>query len=92
MSVGKEWEIPLRQKTKVLSRDLFLGVVALKPPYRNSLYARLGPFSQVLSHLKEEKIIFSIPKGLICSIIIEAFKVRKKYMYCNMDKAYKKLY
>ena len=37
--------------TKVLSRELFLGVVALKRLYRKSLFARQGPYSQVRSHI-----------------------------------------
>ena len=32
MSVGKEWEIPLRQKQKFCPQNCFLGMVALKMP------------------------------------------------------------
>ena len=47
MSVGKEWEIPLETNTKVLSRELFLGVVALKTPIQKTHYLRdMGPFSR----------------------------------------------
>ena len=45
MSVGKEWEIPLRQTHKVLSQELFLGVVALKTHIQKNHYMRdMGPF------------------------------------------------
>ena len=40
MSVGKEWEIPLRQTKKVLSGELFLGVIALQTPIQKNHYLR----------------------------------------------------
>ena len=56
--------------TKVLSRELLLGVVALKRLYRKSLFARQGPFSQVRSHMmaktlspKEHFFSFKIVQG-----------------------------
>ena len=44
--------------TKVLSRELVLGVVALKNAYtEKSLFARQGPFSQVQSHIYKHMYI-----------------------------------
>ena len=39
--------------TKVLSRELFLSVVALKRLYRKIIICTNGPFSQVRSHIDE---------------------------------------
>ena len=39
--------------TKVLSRELFLGVVALNAYIEKSLFARQVPFSQVRSHMTD---------------------------------------
>ena len=36
--------------TKVLSQELFLGVVALRTPIQKTIYVRHGPSSQVRSH------------------------------------------
>ena len=36
MSVGKEWEIPLRQTQNVCPENYFLGVVALQMPIQKN--------------------------------------------------------
>ena len=45
MSVGKEWEIPLRQTQKFCPREFFLAMVALNTPIEENHYLRdIGPF------------------------------------------------
>ena len=57
--------------TKVLSRELFLGVVALKRLSEKSLFARQGPFSQVRSHIYNSGII--ITTGISSIQVIHSF-------------------
>ena len=45
MSVGKEWEIPLRQTQQFCPENSFLGELALKTPIQKFFYLHdMGPF------------------------------------------------
>ena len=51
MSVGKEWEIPLRHTQKFCPENCFRCDSTKNAYTEKSLFAQHGPFFQVLSHI-----------------------------------------
>ena len=82
MSVGKEWEIPLRQTQKFCPKNCFYRCGSTKNAYtEKSLYARHGPFFQVLSHMMINISQFTVHKIFIMLqnfALIDIYIVKEK--------------
>ena len=68
MSVGKEWEIPLRQTQKFCPENCFCCGNTKNAYTEKSLFARHGPFSQVLSHILDNFTAEQAAVAAACSV------------------------
>ena len=68
--------------TIFLSRDLFLGVVALKPPKHKFIICVTWPFSQVLSHINR---VLQLQKNEHCYILKNCLLYVKSFFYKEVE-------